>query len=113
VPAWFTVPDWNGSLTDVTCGARRNSGPVLAGDPGAIEMLRSRTEVSDVVDRLIKLIADVEPGVGGSIKADMVMAGIAGGMTARARGIDDDLLRRHLIEASRRTLGLRAPRCLR
>jgi AcrR family transcriptional regulator len=87
--------------------------PVLAGDPGAIEMLRSRTEVSDVVDRLIKLIADVEPGVGGSIKADMVMAGIAGGMTARARGIDDDLLRRHLIEASRRTLGLRAPRCLR
>jgi AcrR family transcriptional regulator len=87
--------------------------PVLVGDPGAIEMLRSRPEVSDLVDRLTRLIADVEPGVGGRIKADMVMAGIAGGMSTRARGLDDDVLRRYLVEASRRTLGLRAPRCLR
>ena len=86
--------------------------PMLVGDPGAIEMLRSRTEVGDLVNRMIMLLADLDPGVGGWIKADMVMAGIAGGMSTRSRGLDDDVLRRHLIEASRRTLGLRAPRCL-
>jgi AcrR family transcriptional regulator len=85
---------------------------VLAGDPAAVEMLRSDTELSDLVDRQFKLIAAVEPGVGGWIKADMVMAGIAGGMSARTLRLDDDVLRRHLVEASRRTLGLRTPRCL-
>jgi AcrR family transcriptional regulator len=83
---------------------------VLVGDPGTVEMLRSRPEVSDLVERLIKLIADTEPGVGGWIKADMVLAGLSGGIGARTRDLDDDLLRRHLLEASRRTLGLRAPR---
>ena len=86
--------------------------PMLAGDPGVIEMLRSRPEVGDLVNRMISLLADVDPGVGGWIKADMVMAGIAGGMSVRTSGLDDDVLRRHLFEASRRTLGLRAPRCL-
>ncbi|MFG1610758.1 TetR/AcrR family transcriptional regulator [Actinoplanes sp. NPDC049265] len=87
--------------------------PVLVSDPGAVEMLRSRPEVSDLVDRLIKLFADLEPGVGGWIKADMVLAGLAGGISPRTSNLDGDVLRRYLIEASRRTLGLRAPRCLR
>jgi hypothetical protein len=65
--------------------------------------------VNDLIDRQFKLIDAVEPGVGGWIKADMVMAGIAGAMSARTRGLDDDVLRRHLVEASRRALGLRAP----
>jgi AcrR family transcriptional regulator len=98
-------------LVDIVVG-NRILVPMLAGDPGATEMLRSRTEVSDLINRLIMLLADVEPGVGGWIKADMVMAGIAGGMSARTRGLDDDVLRRHLVQASRRTLGLRSPRCL-
>ncbi|WP_432831378.1 TetR/AcrR family transcriptional regulator [Dactylosporangium sp. CA-092794] len=99
-------------LVDIMVG-NRVLAPVLVGDPGAIEMLRTRSDVNDLIDRLIKLLADVEPGVGGWIKADMVMAGIAGGMSARTSGLDNDVLRRHLVEASRRTLGLRAPRCLR
>ena len=82
---------------------------MLAGDPGAVEMLRSHTVVNDLIDRQFKLIDAVEPGVGGWIKADMVMAGIAGGMSARTRGLDDDVLRRHLVEAGRRALGLRGP----
>jgi AcrR family transcriptional regulator len=86
--------------------------PMLFGDPGAIEMLRSRTEVGELANRLNTLLADIDPGVGGWIKADMVMSGIAGGISPRTRDVDDDVLRRHLIEASRRTLGLRAPRCL-
>ena len=99
-------------FVDLVVGNRMLA-PVLIGDPGTIEIMRSRPGVSDLVDRLIKLIADVEPGVGGWIKADMVLAGIAGGMSARTRDLDNDVLRRHLVEASRRTLGLRTPRCLR
>ena len=86
--------------------------PMLVGDPGATEMLRSRLEVGDLVNRMITLLADIDPGVGGRIKADMVMAGVAGGMSVRTSGLDDDVLRRHLFEAGRRTLGLRTPRCL-
>ena len=99
-------------FVDIVVGNRMLA-PVLIGDPGTIEIMRSRPEVNGLVDRLIKLIADVEPGVGGWIKADMVLAGIAGGMSARTRDLDNDVLRRHLVEASRRTLGLRTPRCLR
>jgi AcrR family transcriptional regulator len=98
-------------LVDIVVG-NRILVPMLAGDPGATEMLGSRTEVSDLVNRLITLLADVEPGVGGWIRADMVMAGIAGGLSARTRDLADDVLRQHLVQASRRTLGLRAPRCL-
>jgi hypothetical protein len=75
-------------------------------------MLRFHPDVLDLVDRQFKLLADVEPGVGGWVKADVVTAGIAGGMGVRARDIDADVLRRHLVDTGRRTLGLRAPRCL-
>jgi AcrR family transcriptional regulator len=87
--------------------------PVLGGDPGAIEVLRSHADVSDLVERLLKLLADVDPGVGGWIKADLTVSGIACGMGMRALELDDDLLREHLVGAGRRILGLRAPRCLR
>lgn len=78
----------------------------------AVRASDSRQRFIEAAIRLVKLIADTEPGVGGRIKADMVSAGISGGISARTRDLDDDVLRRHLIEASRRTLGLRAPRCL-
>lgn len=87
--------------------------PVLGGDPGAIEILRSHADVSDLGERMLKLLADVDPGVGGWIKADLTVSGIACGMGVRAQALDDDLLREHLTEAGRRILGLRAPRCLR
>ncbi|GIM93257.1 TetR/AcrR family transcriptional regulator [Paractinoplanes toevensis] len=87
--------------------------PVLVGDPGAIETLRSHADMSDLGERLLKLLADVDPGVGGWIKADLTVSGIACGMGVRALELDDDLLREHLVGAGRRILGLRAPRCLR
>jgi len=86
--------------------------PMLVGDPGAIEILRDRADLRDLVDRQFKLLADVEPGVGGWVKADVVTAGIAVGTGARAGALGDDVLRKHLIETGRRTLGLRTPRCL-
>jgi AcrR family transcriptional regulator len=87
--------------------------PVLGGDPGAIEILRSHADMSDLGERMLKLLADVDPGVGGWIKADLTVSGIACGMGVRALELDDDLLREHLVAAGRRILGLRAPRCLR
>ncbi|MCM4082164.1 TetR/AcrR family transcriptional regulator [Paractinoplanes hotanensis] len=87
--------------------------PVLAGDPGATEILRSHADWNDLGERLLKLLADVDPGVGGWIKADLTVSGIACGRGMRAPELDDDLLREHLIGAGRRILGLRAPRCLR
>jgi len=87
--------------------------PVLGGDPGTIEILRSHADMSDLGERLLKLLAAVDPGVGGWIKADLTVSGIACGMGVRALELDDDVLREHLVAAGRRILGLRAPRCLR
>jgi AcrR family transcriptional regulator len=82
---------------------------VLAGDPGVIDMLRAHGDFDDLINRQIKLLADVEPGPGGRVKAAVVLAGIAG---AALPGIDldDDALCRHFVETGRRTLGLRVPR---
>jgi len=82
---------------------------VLAGDPGVVDLLRAG-EVGGLIDRQIKLLADLEPGPGGMVKAAMVLAGIAGAAGPRLLRLDDDTFRRHLVEGGRRTLGLRAPR---
>jgi AcrR family transcriptional regulator len=82
---------------------------VLAGDPGVVDMLRAG-DLGGLIDRQIKLLADLEPGPGGMVKAAMVLAGIAGAAGPRLLRLDDDTFRRHLLEAGRRTLGLRAPR---
>jgi AcrR family transcriptional regulator len=84
--------------------------PLLAGDPGTVEMVRSNADMNDVVNRQIAIFADLEPGPGGLIKARVAMAGIACGLGPQADEFDDATLRKHLLEAGRRTLGLRTPR---
>ena len=82
---------------------------VLAGDPGVVEMLQD--DFGDLITRQIKLLADVDPGPAGLVKAAVVLAGIAGAaLPSRQLNVDDDDLRQHFIEIGRRTLGLRAPR---
>jgi AcrR family transcriptional regulator len=83
---------------------------VLAADPGVIDMLRTHPDLSGLIERQIKLLADLEPGPGGLVKAAMVLAGTAGAAGPRLLDLDDDVLRQHLVEAGRRTLGLRTPR---
>jgi hypothetical protein len=56
------------------------------------------------------LLADLEPGLGGQVKAAVVMSGISGAAGADYGAVDDDTLREQLIAAGRRTLGLRASR---
>ncbi len=94
----------------------RNQGltAVLSGDAGAIEIVQSHPELRGVVDRQAQLLADVEPGPGGRVKATVVLAGIARGVGPELLlGMDDETLRHHLTEAGRRTLGLRTPRAPR
>jgi len=99
-------------LTGYTDLAVRNRAliSVLAADPGVIEMLRADHDMSRLIDRQVKLLADVDPGPAGLVKAALVLAGIAGAAGPTLVDLDDDVLRRYLIEAGRRTLGLRTPR---
>jgi AcrR family transcriptional regulator len=83
---------------------------VLAADPGTIDLLRSQHGVGRLIERQVKLLADVTPGTAGMVNAAVVMAGIAGAAGPKLIDLDDDELTEHLIQAGRRTLGLRTPR---
>ncbi|MFA5710707.1 MULTISPECIES: TetR/AcrR family transcriptional regulator [Mycolicibacterium] len=91
---------------------RRTLIPVLTGDPGVADFLRGRPDWSALVQRQLALLADVEPGLGGQVKAAVVMAGISAAVGVDYPEAGDDLARvqDELVTAGRRTLGLRAPR---
>jgi AcrR family transcriptional regulator len=90
----------------------RNRGlvAVLAADPSVATVLIERAEWGDLIKRQLALLADVDPGPAGAVKAAMVFAGMAGAAGPTWGTFDDGALREHLVEAGRRTLGLRAPR---
>jgi AcrR family transcriptional regulator len=84
---------------------------VLAGDRGVIEILRAQSDFGDLINRQVKLFADVDPSPAGLIKAAVLLAGIAGAsFPSEAPDLDEDALRRLFIEIGRRVLGLRTPR---
>ncbi|OKH66159.1 TetR family transcriptional regulator [Mycobacterium sp. SWH-M5] len=83
---------------------------VLAGDPSVIEALRARSEWAAVIDRQMALLTDMDPGPPGMVKATMVFSGMSGAAGPASADIADDDLYRHLVETSRRALGLRTPR---
>ena len=83
---------------------------VLASDPSVNEALRNRPEWDGVINRQMALLTDVDPGPAGTVKAAMVFSGIAGGAGVAGEDTSDEDLSRYLIDAARRTLGLRAPR---
>jgi AcrR family transcriptional regulator len=75
-------------------------------DPSVRCVLRNQPEWSAVIERQLALLAGADSSVPGSINAAVVMTGLAGGASTASRAIDDDTLRRHLVEVGRRTLGL-------
>lgn len=83
---------------------------VLGGDPSVIRQLSAQPGWAELIERQMRLLADVEPGPGGLVKAAVVVGGIAGAVGPGWITIDDDDLLGHLVETGRRTLGLRAPR---
>ncbi|MDX1882538.1 TetR/AcrR family transcriptional regulator [Mycolicibacterium sp. 120270] len=88
--------------------AKRDLIPVFTGDPGVVALLRERKEWAAVVERQAALLAGVEPGLGGQVKAALVMSGIASAAGADYGDVDEATLRDHLVAAGRRALGLRA-----
>ncbi|MEU0495869.1 TetR family transcriptional regulator [Mycobacterium sp. NPDC006124] len=88
--------------------ANRDLVPLLSGDPGVLELLRMRSEWAAVVRRQMSLLAEVEPGLGGQVKAVMVMSGLASAVSVDYGDVDEGALRHQLIAAGRRTLGLRS-----
>jgi AcrR family transcriptional regulator len=83
---------------------------VLAADAGVIGMLRTHPDMGELVNRQVKLLADAHPGPAGPVNAALVFAGIAGAIRPEMINFEDEPLQQYLVEACRRTLGLRAPR---
>ncbi len=71
----------------------------LANDPSVNEALRNRPEWVGVIDRQMALLADVDPGPAGTVKAAMVFSGIAGAGSVAAEGTSDEDLSGYLIDA--------------
>ncbi|MFL6085588.1 MAG: TetR/AcrR family transcriptional regulator [Mycobacterium sp.] len=92
--------------------AVRNRGlvAVLAADPSVATVLAEHAEWGELIKRQLALLADVDRGPAGEVKAAMVFAGMAGAAGPTWGNRDGDALREHLVDAGRRTLGLRAPR---
>ncbi|CAJ1586798.1 helix-turn-helix domain-containing protein [[Mycobacterium] wendilense] len=83
---------------------------VLAVDPAVDKMVRASREWDDLVDRQMALLADVDPGPAGLVKATVVFAGVAAASGPLSAKLDRDELLAHLIDTGRRALGLRVPR---
>jgi AcrR family transcriptional regulator len=83
---------------------------VLAADPAVALMLRDRREWDELIERQMKLLADVHAGPAGHVKAAVVLAGIAGASGTTFGNLDRAALRVHLVQTGRRALGLRVPR---
>ena len=83
---------------------------VLASDPAVARMLRASSEWDALIERQMALLADVNPGPAGHVKASVVLSGIAGASGPTFAGIDRDDLLAYLVETGRRALGLRVPR---
>lgn len=83
---------------------------VLAADPSVAEMLRASREWDDLIERQMALLAAVNPGPAGPVRAAVALAGIAGASSPGFVDSDRDELREHLADAGRRVLGLRTPR---
>ena len=83
---------------------------VLAADPAVAGMLRGRPEWNELIERQMTLLADVEPGPAGRVKASFALAGIAGASGTAFADLDRTALRTQLIATGRRALGLRVPR---
>jgi AcrR family transcriptional regulator len=99
------------ALTGFVALAVRNRSlvSVLAGDPGVIEMVRTHPRLGAVIDRQVRLLADVHPGRAGEVGAAVVMSGTACAV-GQVLDLDDEELHRYLVEVARRALGLRPPR---
>ena len=83
---------------------------VLASDPAVARQLRASGEWGDLIDRQMRLLAEVDSGPGGHVKAAVVLSGIAAASGSTFAVLDRDDLLDHLVETGRRALDIRVPR---
>ena len=87
---------------------------MLAADQAMIHLFRTQGHYDQLVGRPLTLLAGSTPEPAGRISAAVALAGIASTAGRELIGdLDDDTVRRHLVETGRRILGLRAPRTSR
>jgi hypothetical protein len=82
---------------------------LLAGDPGVSQLLRSDPQRSELIDRQLKLLAEVDTGPGAGLRAAVVMSGI-GAPSDAGRSTSTTKLASTAPRGRPRVLGLRAPR---
>ncbi|MGB2919846.1 MAG: helix-turn-helix domain-containing protein [Mycobacterium sp.] len=99
-------------LTGYAALAVRNRGlvGVLAADPSVAEALDAHSDWTRLIARQLSLLSDVDPGPAGRVKAAMVFAGLAAAAGPLSAELNDDELQSYLVDAARRTLGLRIRR---
>jgi hypothetical protein len=91
---------------------------MLSADQAIVHLFRTQGQYAELVERPLALLAGSTPQPAGRINAVLALAGIASATGGELVGdLDDDTLRRHLVDAGRRILGLpthapRAPKVL-
>jgi AcrR family transcriptional regulator len=75
-------------------------------DPSVRTLLLDHPEWSELIDRQLALLSGPQSGVRAHVNATVVLTGLAAAASSSPRLLDDGILREHLIDAGRRTLGL-------
>jgi len=75
-------------------------------DPSVRTVLRNQPEWTDLIDRQIALFSATASVEGGAVNAAVIMTGLAGAVSTARPQLDDETMRRHLVETGRRVLGL-------
>jgi AcrR family transcriptional regulator len=87
---------------------------MLGADQAIAQLLKAQAHFEDLIERPLALLGGAVPEPAGRINAAVALAGIAGAVGGDLLGdLDDDTMRRHVLETGRRTVGLRAPRTAR
>lgn len=85
---------------------------ILGTDQAIAQLLKAQAHFEELVERPLALLGGTDPA--GRINATVALTGVAGTAgNELLADLDDDTMRRHLIEACRRILGLRTPRAPR
>jgi AcrR family transcriptional regulator len=97
-------------FVDLTMRHRRLSA-ILSSDQAIARLLKAQAHYEELVERPLALLGGALPDPAGRINATVALSGIASTAGNDLLGdLDDDTMRKLLIQTGRRTLGLRPPR---
>ncbi|MFB4315053.1 TetR/AcrR family transcriptional regulator [Actinomadura sp. 21ATH] len=94
-------------VVDLVVDNRRLMAVILA-DPAVGRLIREHPTLHALEGRVNAILTGPDPDPGTLVAAAMVSGGmLAAGLDPRLAGLDDEALRRHLLDTARRLLGLR------